>query len=220
MFTGLIEGIGTVRGIRRSGGDASITIVPPSYMVDFKVGESIAVNGVCLTVTGTGVAIFTADVSMETLARTTLGELEPSQRVNLERALRLTDRLGGHLVSGHVDGIGRISSKKQRAASWWFRIHVDESISRYMIEKGSIAVDGISLTINTCAKDFFEVNIIPQTQMETTLLKRSVGDGVNIETDLIGKYIERLLSRKGETRESTPASRIDLDMLMKYGFDK
>lgn len=217
MFTGLIEGIGKIKGIRRSGGDAVMMIVPPPHMAGFKIGESMAVNGVCLTVTRILEGGISADVSMETLSRTTLGELRASQEVNLERALRLSDRVGGHLVSGHVDGLGEISSKDQRAGSWRIKIRVNESISRHMIEKGSVAVDGISLTINTCEKDFFEVNIIPQTQMETTLLRKGMGDRVNIETDMIGKYVEKLLSVKGEARVS--ASGIDMDMLMKHGFD-
>jgi riboflavin synthase len=220
MFTGLIEGIGRVKGIRRRGGEVSIAIMPPPQMSGFKIGESIAVNGACLTVTRIAAGdAFTADVSMETLSRTTLGHLSAGANVNLERALRLMDRLGGHLVSGHVDGMGQISMREQRQGSRWFRIAVEGSISRYIIKKGSVAVDGISLTVNACAERFFEVNVIPQTQMETTLLERQAGDWVNIETDLIGKYVEKLMSTKGEAQSTEPISRMDMDMLMKYGFN-
>lgn len=219
MFTGLIEGIGKVKGIQRKGGDISIAITSPSQMSGFRVGESIAVNGACLTVTHIAGDVFNADVSMESLSRTTLGRLKPGERVNLERALRLMDRLGGHLVSGHIDGMGRISMKEQRESSWRFRIDVEGVIPRYVIEKGSVAVDGVSLTVNACAEQFFEVNVIPQTQMETTLLERRVGDWVNIETDLIGKYVEKLMSTKGEAQSTESISRIDLKTLMKYGFD-
>jgi riboflavin synthase len=218
MFTGLIEGIGKVKAIRRLGNDMKVTIAPLYQMTDCRVGESISVNGVCLTVTDLSDGAFSMDVSLETLSRSTLSLLRQGHEVNLERALRLSDRLGGHLVLGHVDGIGEILKKEAQQRSRRLRISVDEKISHYIIEKGSIAVDGISLTINRCEMRYFEVNIIPQTGILTTVLRKNVGDLVNIETDLIGKYVEKFISkdrsRKGEKIDSS----VDLDMLIRHGF--
>jgi len=218
MFTGLIEGIGKISGIRRSQNDMRVTVTPLFDMSDSRLGDSIAVNGVCLTVSELQEGSLMMDVSRETLFRSTLGQLKVGDPVNLERALRLTDRLGGHLVSGHVDGIGSILKMQQVQPSWVIRIGVEEALSRYMIEKGSIAVDGISLTINACENNFFEVNIIPQTGMMTTLLRKKTGDPVNIETDLIGKYVEKFFSKGRSTRDEKPSSGIDMEMLDKHGF--
>ena len=220
MFTGLIEGIGKITGIRRTHHDMGVTITPLFDMAGCRLGDSISVNGVCLTVSEMREGLLGMDVSGETLSRSTLGLLRVGDPVNLERALRLTDRLGGHLVSGHVDGMGKILKKEQAHQSWVIRIGIEEALSRYIIEKGSIAVDGISLTINACENGFFEVNIIPQTGMVTTLLSKKIGDPVNIETDLIGKYIEKLLSKGRPGREEKPSSGIDLETLVKHGFDK
>ena len=153
-----------------------------------------------------------------TLVRSTMKSLKPGDDVNLERALRLSDRLGGHLVSGHVDGVGRIVKAEQRERYWLLRIEIEEDISRYTIEKGSIAVDGISLTINRCGETFFEVNIIPQTSKETIILKKRVGDLVNIETDLIGKYVEKFFTRENPSVAENHNSSINEKMLKKYGF--
>ncbi|HBF43416.1 MAG TPA: riboflavin synthase [Desulfobacteraceae bacterium] len=218
MFTGLIEGIGKVKIIQRLRGDMRITIEPEFEMVGLEVGESICVDGVCLTVTELIGATFGVDVSGETLSRTTLGKLRQGSEVNLERALRLADRLGGHLVSGHVDGVGKILKKEPQQRSWLVRIGVDEQISRYNLEKGSVSVDGISLTINRCEDFSFEVNIIPQTGMETTILKKKAGDQVNIETDLIGKYVERFVSRTKSINREKTASGLDMEMLIRHGF--
>jgi riboflavin synthase len=218
MFTGLIEGIGKIKAIRRLGDDMKLTIAPLFQMTGCKVGDSISVNGVCLTVTDLSEGAFSSDVSGETLSRGTLRLLRQGQQVNLERALRLSDRLGGHLVLGHVDGTGEIQKKEPQQRSWRFRIGVDEQLSRYIIEKGSIAVDGISLTVNTCEERYFEVNIIPQTGMETTILKKNVGDLVNIETDLIGKYVEKFISRDRSRKEEKIASAVNLEMLIEHGF--
>jgi riboflavin synthase len=220
MFTGLIEGIGKVKTIRRLRSEAELTISPLLQLTDCQVGESISVDGVCLTVTAVSEGSIRMDVSGETLSRSTLGSLKPGDRVNLERALRLTDRLGGHLVAGHVDGIGKIVKKEaQQQKSWRLKIAIDEKISRYTIEKGSISVDGISLTINRCEKKAFEVNIVPQTGRETTLLTKKVGDLVNVETDFIGKYVEKLCSLdRSRTGENTTPSGIDWETLMKKGF--
>jgi riboflavin synthase len=218
MFTGLVEGIGRVKEVSRAGADMSVTIEPLFPMPDLKVGESISVNGVCLTVTGVNGNSFIVDVSAETFSRTTMGRLKMADGVNLERSLRLADRLGGHLVLGHVDGVGKILEKEQRQRSWVIKIGVDEPLSRYIIEKGSIAVDGVSLTVNMCTAESIEVNIIPQTGRETNLLGRKAGDLVNIETDMIGKYVEKFL-RKGQSSRETPrTSGIDEEMLRKHGF--
>jgi len=220
MFTGLIEGLGEVKVIRRLRDDMALTLSPLFQMTDCRVGDSICVEGVCLTVTNLSEGSFCVDVSKETVSRSTISLLRQGDLVNLERALRLTDRLGGHLVLGHVDGIGKILKKESQNKSWRIKIAIDKGLSRYTIEKGSIAVDGISLTINQCEERFFEVNIIPQTGVETTILKKKVGDLVNIETDLIGKYIDKFFSmgRSGPMKESQ--SGVDMEMLIKQGFDK
>jgi len=218
MFTGLIQGIGKVKTIRRVRDDMRFTVAPTFEFTDCRVGDSISVNGVCLTVTDVSEGVFRMDVSGETLSRSTLNLLRQGDEVNLEMALRLTDRLGGHLVSGHVDGIGKILKKEKQQRSWLIGIGIDEQISRYTIEKGSIAVDGISLTINQCKENYFEVNIIPQTGDVTTILKKKVGDLVNVEADLIGKYIEKFFSKGRSNQKDKTASTISLEMLNKYGF--
>lgn len=219
MFTGLIEGVGTVSGLRHSRSDMRLSILPPFDAGSCEIGESIAVNGVCLTVTEVAGGCVIMDVSGETLSRSTLKFLKGGDPVNLERALRLTDRLGGHLVLGHVDGIGTIVRKSSSGRSWVLRIQIERTLSRYVIEKGSVAVDGVSLTINACENDFFEVNIIPQTGRETTLLKKAVGAPVNIEADLIGKYVEKLLfSGGGTVAHPSNGSGIRLETLIQQGF--
>ena len=218
MFTGLIQGIGKVKTIRRVRDDMRFTVAPIFKFTDYHVGDSISVDGVCLTVTDVSEGVFRMDVSGETLSRSTLSLLRQGDEVNLEMALRLTDRLGGHLVSGHVDGIGKILKKEKQQRSWLIGIGIDKQISRYTIEKGSVAVDGISLTINQCKESYFEVNIIPQTGDVTTILKKKVGDLVNVEADLIGKYIEKFFSKDRLTPQDKTNSGIDLEMLNKCGF--
>ena len=220
MFTGLVEGTGKVTGIDRVSGEILLTISPTFDMTDTGIGDSIAVNGVCLTATRILKGAFSVDVSGETISRTNLGQLGQGEVVNLERALRLGDRLGGHLVSGHVDGIGVVLSSEPFQRSQRIRVGIDQEMARYTIEKGSIAVDGISLTINHCDHASFEVNIIPQTSQETTILEKRVGDKVNIETDLIGKYVERLLMARKDRGEVHKDSAIDYDMLTKHGFGR
>ena len=217
MFTGLIEGIGKIKELSRFGEDLSITISPLFDMPDIRIGESISVDGVCLTVTRLGQGSFRLDVSSETLSTSTLTETKVGDEVNLERALRVTDRLGGHLVSGHVDGVGRILKREQRQRSWVLWFGVEENLLRYIIEKGSVAVDGISLTVNRCDDHGFEVNVIPQTGKETGIIKKKVGDPVNIETDLIGKYVEKFFLKSKELHPQK-ASLIDEKLLKEHGF--
>jgi riboflavin synthase len=218
MFTGIIEGLGEVRNIRLTGGEATITVKVPPFLSDCHEGDSISVDGVCLTITGVRGESYTLDVSAETVKRSTLGALAQGTKVNLERALRLSDRIGGHLVSGHVDGTGVIEKIEKVQRSWRVQIRLHPSLSRYLIEKGSVAVDGISLTITTCMGDSFTVIIIPQTASLTTILHKRSGDKVNIEIDMISKYIEKLLSREKRAIPREPPSRIDRNMLIRYGF--
>jgi riboflavin synthase len=219
MFTGLIKGIGKVKSVSRIGGDMKVTIEPLFPMDDVEIGDSISVDGVCLTVTEVIRGVLSMDISEETISRSTLESLKQAMEVNLEPALRLNDRLGGHIVSGHVDCVGRIVLKERRKQSWIFKIEIEKNMTRYIIEKGSIAVDGISLTVNRCDKKFFDVNIIPHTGKETTLLDKRVGDKVNIETDLIGKYVEKLLLQDYPAKKNQgKASILDMETLIKNGF--
>ena len=215
MFTGLVEGIGTIETVGRVGGDVRLTVAPCFEASQCRPGDSVAVDGVCLTVTDIEGATLRMDVSGETIARSTLGMLRHGDRVNLERALRLSDRLGGHIVLGHVDGIGTVRVKRMQQRSWVVGIAVEERLSRYIIEKGSIAVDGVSLTVNGCTGQGFDVNIIPHTGRDTTLLAKRIGDSVNIETDLIGKYVEKLCTRHGA---ASSASGISLETLLRKSF--
>lgn len=218
MFTGLVEGIGRVFDARMSGGDMNISIKPLFDMSDCRAGDSVAVNGACLTITETNDDLLIFYASAETTSRTTLGMLRKGSEVNLERALKLSDRLGGHIVSGHIDGVGKIAEKKQVKNSWLLGVEIDSSLSRYTIEKGSIAIEGISLTINRCNRGYFEVNIIPETASSTTLLNKRVGEKVNIETDMIAKYIEKLFMKEGNPEFDKSSSSIDMEMLEKFGF--
>ena len=218
MFTGLAEGLGRIKSIRRLQDHMQVSVSPLFEMRQCRLGDSVSVSGACLTISRMEGDALYMDVSGETLKRTTLGALNQGDLVNLERALRLSDRLGGHLVLGHVDGLGKILKKEARNNSWALKIEIEEALSRYIIEKGSIAVDGISLTVNACENGVFEVNIIPHTGTQTTLLKKNVGDPVNVETDLIGKYVEKLLFAQGSERKSGKSSGVSLETLSKYGF--
>jgi riboflavin synthase len=216
MFTGIIHGLGTLKDVRQAGQGMVFTIHPVFPIKDPQEGESIAVNGVCLTAVTISHDVFSAEVSPETLSRTTLSGLRVGSRVNLERALRLSDRLGGHLVSGHVDGIGEVTEKENLSQFTLFTIAIPESLDRYIIEKGSVAIDGISLTVNSCGKGRFSVAIIPHTAKLTTMGFRKRGDKINIEVDLIGKYIEKLLLA-GHIKSEKPAN-IDTEFLAQHGF--
>lgn len=193
MFTGLVEGLGVVRGIRTEGGGLVLRVEAPFPLEGTRVGDSIAVNGACLTVTALSPPFFEAAVSPETLRRTTLGRLRPGERVNLERALRLGDRLGGHLVTGHVDGVGEVLSREDREDFIFLRLRAPENVARYLVEKGSVAVDGVSLTVNRVEGPIFELAIIPHTARVTTMGLRRPGDAVNLEADLLAKYVEKFL---------------------------
>lgn len=218
MFTGIIEGIGEIRGIRKTGAEAICIIKVPDFFSDCNKGDSVAVDGVCLTITKIENDLLTMDVSSETLKRSTLDTLKQGDAVNLERALRLSDRLGGHLVSGHVDGTGVIGRIEKLQRSLLVQISLDTSLGRYLIEKGSIAIDGISLTVNKCARDSFDVNIIPQTAGMTTIVNKKVGSKVNIEIDLVSKYIEKYFLKYKEAVSKEKPSGVTRDMLIRYGF--
>jgi riboflavin synthase len=219
MFTGIIEGLGVIRDTRTVGGGRRIGVDAGFDLGDTAVGDSIAVNGVCLTAVTVAGTRFEADASPETLTRTTLGDLKGGSRVNLERALRFTDRLGGHLVTGHIDGTAVMRDKKRVGNADIITIGVDPELSAYMVAKGSVAVDGISLTINRCGRDFFEVSVIPHTAAMTTIGFRLPGDRVNIETDIIGKYVKHFLTAGGnEEPPRTDGGPITRETLLKAGF--
>lgn len=195
MFTGIIEGVGAVASVEPRGGDARLRIATGTLPFEgVRLGESIAVNGVCLTVVAFDAASFEADASTETLALTTLGGLAPGAPVNLERAMRPDDRLGGHLVSGHVDGIGAVVSVHEDARAQRWRFSAPASLLRYVAKKGSICVDGVSLTVNEVDADGFEVALVPHTVSHTAFASTRVGDAVNLEIDLVARYVERLLA--------------------------
>lgn len=197
MFTGLIEGVGQVAALEPRGGDVRLRIAVGSLpFADVALGESIAVSGVCLTVIEFDAGSFAADASTETLALTTLGGMTVGQAVNLERAMRPTDRLGGHLVSGHVDGVGRVLSIHDDARAQRWRFAAPSSLSKYIATKGSICVDGVSLTVNAVDSEGFEVALIPHTVSHTAFSSTRIGDPVNLEIDLVARYVERLLSAR------------------------
>ena len=194
MFTGIILAIGKVERLEALGGDYQLTFNTGQLSLDdVNIGDSIAVNGVCLTTVELTANSFSADVSRETLSRTTLGQAKPGTSVNLELALAPTTRLGGHFVSGHVDGLGTVLRKEQEGRSFRFDIKVPQTLGRYIAEKGSICIDGISLTVNQVAGEIFSVNIVPHTLSVTTLGAITIGDTVNIEVDVLARYLERLI---------------------------
>jgi riboflavin synthase len=199
MFTGIVEARGEIRGIEPMGEFVRIRITSDLDLADVREGDSISVDGACLTATSVDLSRreLSADVSSETLSVTTLGELKTGSTVNLEKAMRLDSRLGGHLVAGHVDCVGRIIEKRRAGPGWILGFQVDSG--RYLIEKGSVAVDGISLTVNTVEGGRFRVMIIPQTAAMTGLTQKKINDKVNVEFDLIGKYVEKFVSAKGES---------------------
>jgi len=218
MFTGIIEAIGEISRIEPKGGDTRLYIRTGKLdLGDVQPGDSIAVNGVCLTAVALPGDGFWADVSQETLAKTTLANYRLGQRVNLEKALTPSTRLGGHLVSGHVDGIGEILSRKPAARSVQFAVRVPDALARYIAHKGSVCVDGTSLTVNAVDGAVFELNIVPHTLQETIMDDYQPGTQVNIEVDLIARYLERLLLGEAAAQ---PGSHISMEFLAEHGFIK
>lgn len=209
MFTGIVEGLGKVKRLNIKGADAVLEIDAAISLTDVAIGDSIAVNGACLTLTARNQNIFQADVSAETLSKTNLKQLHPGDKVNLEKSLRAGGYIGGHFVLGHVDTTGRILSQTQKSGSLILAISIDDNLSRYIVEKGSIALDGVSLTVNKLEKGRFYVNIIPHTADKTTLVMKKEADLINIETDILGKYVEKLLQT---------SRGIDNEFLAKHGF--
>ena len=217
MFTGIIEEIGTIKSINSNGISSQLCISANKILEDTKIGDSIAVNGVCLTVTSIKSNLFTADVMAETLRRSNLGSLIPQSKVNLERAMIANGRFGGHIVSGHIDGTGTIVETKPEGNAVWIKINCSDNLLKYIIHKGSITIDGISLTVAKVTDSDFSVSIIPHTAANTTLLQKKSGDVVNLENDVVGKYIEKLLSFQ-KTDEQKPQSKITEEFLRQNGF--
>ncbi len=216
MFTGIVEEIGVVKALESSLAGTRLTILASTVMETLTVGASVSVNGACLTVVAVGDREFSAEVSHETLSVTALGRLITSAPVNLERALKINERIDGHLVSGHVDGVGTLTSRRQEGNAIVLRIEAPKEVLRYCVPKGSITVDGASLTINELNDRSFSVAIIPHTAKMTTLGVKQAGEAVNLEADLIGKYVERLLQERGDLPPK-PASAIDREYLQKRG---
>ena len=212
MFTGIIEEVGHVKSLHRGAKSFTLEVEAEKVLEGTLVGDSIATNGVCLTVTSLTGHGFTADVMPETVSRTALGELVSGSPVNLERALSLQTRLGGHIVSGHIDGTGRIADRRQDDTALWLTIECDSKLLRYIIEKGSVTLQGASLTVARVDARSFAVSLIPHTQAATTLHQAKVGDLVNIENDIIAKYVEKLLGKEPDNGSDL------LDKMAKYGF--
>lgn len=216
MFTGLITELGSVVALERQGESFHLTVAAVKVMENLKIGDSVAVNGVCLTVVKKSSGSFTADVMPETVRLTNIGELQPGSRVNLERTLRLCDGLDGHIVTGHVEGQGMIKSRVPEGIAVVVTIETEARLLKYILPKGSIAIDGISLTVTQVTDSSFSVSLIPHTAKETTLGFKAVGDKVNLETDIIGKYVERMLGFKQEDKQSNPM--LDKNILLENGF--
>lgn len=215
MFTGIVEEIGTVAQIERGRHSAVFTIRAELVLEDLKIGDSVAVNGICLTVTSHFARGFTADVMHETLNRSALAGIGRGAHVNLERAMPANGRLGGHIVAGHVDGVGEITRIRRDDTAVWYTVRTEPYILRYIVEKGSVAIDGISLTVAEVSGDCFSVSAIPHTVRITVLGERRVGDPVNLETDIIGKYVEKMLHHASAQQ---PGGTITKEFLTRYGY--
>lgn len=217
MFTGIIEKVGIIRDIKKGTISSKLTIEAEGILKDTKMGDSISTNGVCLTVCDLKSGAFTADVMAETLRRSNLGSLNPGHKVNLERALMVGSRLGGHIVTGHIDGGGKIINVTREDISIWITIQPEGNLINYIVNKGSIAIDGISLTVAYVDNKSFKVSIIPHTGKETTLFTKKIGEEVNLECDILGKYVERFLGFK--TLENHEVKKeIDCEFLQRNGF--
>lgn len=202
MFTGIIEEVGIIRAIKKGGSSAVLTIEAKKLMEDMAIGDSIAVNGICLTAASISAAGFTADVMHETLRRSSLLQLHGGSHVNLERAMPAGGRFGGHIVTGHIDGTGVIVSLTKDDNAVWYTVRTTAAVSKYIVEKGSIAMDGISLTVAEVTGELFRVSVIPHTYQNTILCGKKAGDTVNLENDCIGKYVEKLLKRSEQEDKS------------------
>ncbi|CCO22539.1 riboflavin synthase [Maridesulfovibrio hydrothermalis] len=218
MFTGLVQGKGRIDKCENRGKETRFTVTAPDIK-DYVKGESIAINGVCLTVETYSDSWFTCYASKESMSITNLGNLKPGSKINYERALAMGDRLGGHIVSGHVDCLGSVDSVRPAGESKIYRIKFPEEHGKFIIPKGSVALDGISLTVNDCGPDYLEVNIIPETQGQTTISDWTPGYRVNIETDVIGKYVQRMIGPwTGQKTQDKPQSKVTMDFLREHGF--
>lgn len=215
MFTGIVEEKGKVLKVVHQGEMKRLTLEVSFDLTEVQLGDSININGVCLTVVEKRGSAISVDLSPESLQMTTLSRVKEGDQVNLERALRLSDRLGGHVVTGHIDGIGEITERRKEGNSLHLKIRIPRSVRPYVVQKGSIAIDGISLTINECQEDWIRLTLIPYTLEKTTLMQKRVGEEVNVEADILGKYVEKVLSQGRETSKG-----IDLSFLKEHGFLK
>ncbi|MGM9565752.1 riboflavin synthase [Evtepia sp.] len=217
MFTGIVEEMGVIKSIRKGASSAVLEIQAQVVLEDVHIGDSIAVNGVCLTATSFTPTTFTADVMHETLNRSSLANLRPGSRVNLERAMAANGRFGGHIVAGHVDGVGTVLQTRKDDNAIWYTIGASPEVLRYVVEKGSITIDGISLTVAKVTDADFSISAIPHTVAVTVLQDRKPGDTVNLETDIIGKYVEKLLTPQAQPTQR-PTSNITREFLSRYGY--
>lgn len=221
MFTGIVEEIGRIVRIKKGVKSSSLTIAGRVIFEDLKIGDSVAVNGVCLTATGFSNGQFTADVMSETLNRSSLGMLRPGSVVNLERAMAADGRFGGHIVSGHIDGTGTVTAIEKDDNAIWYTVAAEKKLMHYIVEKGSIAIDGISLTVASITEESFQVSIIPHTAKETILSMKKTGDVVNLENDIVGKYIEHFLTLPKEKESQDKTSKkneLTKELLIRSGF--